>query len=279
MKRNEPNLAAWVALSLLPHVGTKTLEKLSEVFGSSEAILAADMDSLIAIKGIGRKIAESILAINLENTEREIRQWQKSGVRVLPAYSPDYPQTLLTISDYPPTLFLRGHLQNWEKRVAIVGTRKPSQAAAYLARKLAKNLSEAGYWIVSGLALGIDAIAHEAALERSIAVLGGGVLNIYPSEHQKLAQNLLQNGAILSENHPMASSSAPRLVVRNRLISGLAEHVVVVETATDGGAMHAARAAKAQGRKLYTFDLPASGNQALLAEGAIALDTACLPFS
>jgi DNA processing protein len=275
MKRTD---AAWVALSLLPHVGNKTLAKLIDVFGDVEAVLAADLPSLLEVKGIGRKIAESILAIRLEETEGQIAQWEKSAVQILPYYSPDYPQALHDIPDAPATLFLRGNLQKWEKSAAIVGTRKPSQAGAYLARKLAKNLSEAGFWIVSGLALGIDAIAHDAAMDKTIAVLGGGVLNVYPPENLKLAQNILKEGAILSENHPLASSSAPRLVFRNRLISGLAQHVIVVETATDGGAMHAARAAIAQGRKLYTFDLPATGNQQLLAEGAIALDTACMPF-
>jgi DNA processing protein len=275
MKRTD---SAWVALSLLPHIGTKTLSNLIEAFGSTEGVLAADLASLLQIKGIGRKIAESILAIKLEETEREILQWQASGVQILPVASPDFPQSLKELPDCPPTLFLRGKLQAWEKTAAIVGTRHPSQAAAYLARKLAKNLSEAKYWIVSGLALGIDAIGHEAALDKTIAVLGGGVLNIYPPQHQQLAQNILKEGALMSENHPLASSSAPRLVVRNRLISGLARHLIVVETAIDGGAMHAARAAKTQGRTLYTFDLPASGNQQLLAEGAIALDTACNPF-
>jgi DNA processing protein len=275
MKRTD---SAWVALSLLPHVGTKTLANLLDVYGDAEAVLAADLDSLLQVKGIGRKIAESILAIKLEEIERDMAQWQKAGVQILPHYSPDYPRTLHEIPDYPPTLFLRGNLQEQAKTAAIVGTRNPSQAAAYLARKLAKNLSEANFWIVSGLALGIDSIAHEAAMDRTMAVLGGGVLNIYPPQHQKLAQNILNEGAILSENHPLANSSAPRLVVRNRLISGLAQHLIVVETASDGGAMHAAHAAIAQGRRLYTFDLPASGNQQLLAEGAIALDTACIPF-
>jgi DNA processing protein len=276
MKRTD---AAWVALSLLPHVGNKTLSKLIDSFGDAEAVLAADLPSLLEVKGIGRKIAESILAIRLDETERQISQWEKAAVQILPYYSPDYPQALRDIPDAPPSLFLRGSLQDWEKSAAIVGTRKPSQAGAYLARKLAKNLSEAGYWIVSGLALGIDAIAHDAAMDRTIAVLGGGVLNIYPPENQNLAQNILKEGAILSENHPLAASSAPRLVFRNRLISAFAQHVIVVETASDGGAMHAARAAITQGRKLYTFDIKeASGNQQLLAENATALDFACLPF-
>jgi DNA processing protein len=275
MKKND---AAWIALALLPHIGNKTLASLMDAFGDAEAVLAADLESLLKVKGIGRKIAESITGVQIEAIESDIAQWQKAGLHILPAYAPDYPAVLRDIPDFPPLLFARGHLQRWGKRAAIVGTRKPSQAGGYLARKLAKNLSEAGFWIVSGLALGIDAIAHEAAMDRTLAILGGGVLNIYPPENQKLAQNIVEAGAILSENHPMASSSASRLVFRNRLISALAEHVIVVETAIDGGAMHAARAAIAQGRKLYTFDLPASGNQQLLAEGAIALDTACLPF-
>jgi DNA processing protein len=180
------------------------------------------------------------------------------------------------------SLFVRGKYQPqvWEKAIAIVGTRNPSQAGTYLATKLSKNFSEAGWWIVSGLALGIDAAAHHGALERgrTIAVLGGGVLNIYPPEHHNLGQEIMEKGALLSENAPTATATAPRLVVRNRLISGFAKHLIVVETAIDGGAMHAARAALEQGRQVHTFDLPISGNQHLLQEGARLMDIACFPF-
>jgi DNA processing protein len=115
-------------------------------------------------------------------------------------------------------------------------------------------------------------MGHEGALEieqgRTIAVLGSGVLNIYPPENQTLAQQILERGLILGENHPYASPKASLLVSRNRIITGLCQHVIVVETSNEGGAMHAVKAAMSQGRAVHTFDFPASGNHALLKNGA-----------
>ncbi|MDQ7036773.1 MAG: DNA-processing protein DprA [Anaerolineae bacterium] len=133
---------------------------------------------------------------------------------------------------------------------------------------LGKCLAEQGWAIVSGLAHGIDTAAHEGALRvpdsRTIAVLGSGVLNIYPEKNIALAQHILQQGAIVGENHPDAIPNAPRLVSRNRIISGLCQHVIVVETSINGGAMYAARAATAQGRTLHAVRLAESGNRELL---------------
>jgi DNA processing protein len=191
---------------------------------------------------------------------------------------------LYALDDAPPTLFVRGH---WEplsdKTVAIVGTREPSPAAEQVAKELSMELAERGYTIVSGLAVGIDAAAHHGALAvagHTLAVLGSGVLNVYPPQHQDLAEAIQLRGALLSEVQPFAETNASALVARNRIITGLSQQVIVVETATDGGAMHAARFAGLQRRRLYTLDLPASGNRALLANGAtgIRLDLRDLPF-
>lgn len=269
---------AWIALSLLPSLGNKTLTTLIETFGSSENILAAEREALMAVRGVGSKIAASINNIELAKIEEAIADWQKAGVRIVPQHDPDYPPILLTIPDPPLTLFMLGNYQTelWERSVAIVGTRNPSRDAARLAKQLGAKLAAEGWTIVSGLALGIDRMAHEGALSnpegRSIAVLGGGILNIYPPQNQKLAEQLLTHGLILSENHPLATPKATRLVIRNRIISGLCQHIIVVETALDGGAMYAARAASNQGRKIHSFDFAVTGNQYLLANGADCLD-------
>ena len=269
---------AWVALSLLPHVGTKTLSALIDTFGNADEVLLADKADLMQVRGVGKKIADSIRSINLAEIENEIENWQKAGVQIVLQGSPQYPETLVGISDAPPTLFMLGNTnnQNWERMIAIVGTRNPSQQAAKLAKQLGKILAEDNWTIVSGLALGIDGMGHEGALEfekgRTIAVLGSGVLNIYPPENQILAQKILERGLLLGENHPFASPKAALLVSRNRIITGLCQHVIVLETGIEGGAMYAARAAIKQGRTVHSFDFPASGNQDLLRSGANCLN-------
>jgi DNA processing protein len=144
-----------------------------------------------------------------------------------------------------------------------------------LAQRWGAELAERGWCVVSGLAHGIDTAAHYGALAvpngQTVAVLGGGVLNIYPSENRPLAEAVLRRGALLSETHPHMSPSPSALVARNRLISGLSDILIVVETSIDGGAMHAARRAFDQRRAVYTLDSTASGNRALLAEGALPL--------
>jgi len=266
---------AWVALSLVRHIGNKTIERLLENFGSCEAILSASTDDLMQVKGIGQKIADAVVSIELDTVRRDIENWQNAGVHIIPQNSEKFPQILTTIPDPPLTLFVRGNYQpeTWQNAVAIVGTRNPTTQSIELARKLATLYTESGWTVVSGLALGIDTQAHMGALNvehgRTVAVLGGGVLNIYPPGNEPLANSILEhNGAILSENSPDASSSAPRLVRRNRIISGLCQRIIVVQSDVKGGAMHAANFASKQGREIFTVDWRFSGNQSLLKSGA-----------
>lgn len=262
----------WIALSLLPNVGGKTLQALIAHFGSTEAVLQADKQALVQVRGVGPKIAEAICAIDLAAVEEQIQQWSQQAVSLSLAAHPDYPAALKTVDDAPPTLFVRGIVQPQARAIAIVGTRSPGSEAQNIAFRLGKTLAEQGWIIVSGLALGIDSAAHQGALEttngQTIAVLGSGVLNIYPEQNQALAEQIVQRGALLGENHPAATATAPRLVARNRIITGLCQHLIVVETEADGGAMYAARFALAQGRTLHAVGLPAGGNLQLLKERA-----------
>jgi DNA processing protein len=155
--------------------------------------------------------------------------------------------------------------------MAIVGTRNPSAQAYQIATALGTHFAHSGSTVVSGLARGIDTAAHLGALQaggHTLAVLGSGVCNIYPPENAALAFRILETSALVSEVPPFDGPSTPRLVARNRIISGLSEGVIVVESNDDSGAMHAAKRAREQNRRVYTFDLPASGNQKLIAEGA-----------
>ena len=264
---------AWVALSLMRHVGSKTLHALTQHFGSTEAVLQASAEELQAVRGVGKKIAESITAIDRAQVERKIQAWQASGVMMLPTDAAHYPQPLHTLEDAPATLFIRGdHFPHpWRPAAAIIGTRNPSQEARKTAFDLGASLAAQGWIIVSGLALGVDEAAHKGALSTNgltVAVLGGGVLNVYPRQNYELARKIMESGALLGENAPDADASPPRLVSRNRIISGLCQHVIVVETSINGGAMYAAKAAITQGRTLHAVGYPASGNLQLLKEGA-----------
>jgi DNA processing protein len=261
---------AWVALSFV--VGSKRLRALVEHFGGDlDAIPRADEAQLRQVRGIGPKLASAIRALDVEAVAQAIPGWQEQNIHVLPLDHPDYPKLLRTLDDAPATLFAQGSIPRG-RCVAVVGTRSPSSEASDAAKRLGIELASRDIIVVSGLARGIDAAAHLGALAapkgRTIAVLGCGLLNIYPPEHRGLASAVAQRGALLSEAHPRTETSPPLLVARNRLISGLCEAVIVVETEIDGGAMHAARRAREQGRRVCTLDLKASGNRALIDEGA-----------
>lgn len=265
---------AWVALSLVERLGGKTLDALVRHFGyDPRAVLAADSDQLQQVRGVGPRLAAQIRAVDLAAVERDIPAWQQAGVRVVPVDAREYPARLRALDDAPPTLFIRGGWRaSWTRSAAIVGTRRPSAAGLALAQNLASEMAARGYMIVSGLALGIDAAAHLGALAVpegfTLAALGCGVLEVYPPANRPLAEAVARRGALVSELHPMAAPGSSALVARNRIITGLSDAVIVIETEPDGGAMHAARFALAQGRRLFAADLPAEGNRALLQAGA-----------
>ena len=255
----------WVALSLVEHVGAKKLRALSESFdGDLVAVLAADARRLQRVPGIGPKIAAAIRAVDLAAVAAAIPRWREAGVSLLTLDDPAYPSALRRVEDAPPTLFVCGTWQEC-RAVAVVGTRSPTRESLDAARQLGFELAQRGIQVISGLALGIDSGAHLGALAVpggiTSAALGGGVLNVYPPGNRALAQAVCLRGALLSEVHPAAQPKPATLVARNRIISGLCEAVIVVQTEADGGAMHAARRAIEQGRRVYTLESAASGNR------------------
>jgi DNA processing protein len=258
---------AWVALSLAERIGSKTLSALLRHFDDASAILAADVEALQQVPGVGPKIASAIQHINLHQVEQDMERWRQAGVVAVTTSDPMYPPRLRQLDDAPPTLFLSGTWQPaFDQAIAIVGTREPSRESAGVARRLAGIAVQRGYTVVSGLALGIDTHAHVGALAgQTLAVLGCGILNIYPEQNRRLAERIR---LLMCEVRPDSQPSAANLVARNRLISGLSEAVIVVETDNDGGAMHAARFAMVQGRRVYAVDNDASGNRDLIERGA-----------
>lgn len=269
---------SWLALSLVRGIGHKTLNNLLEVFGTTDDILRASADDLVQVRGIGKKIAETITTIKLHELVLDIEQWQNAGVQIIPQYADNYPQILQSIDDAPLTLFTLGNYspELWQNAVGIIGTRNPTKQAKKLAFELAEQLADSGRPIISGLALGVDASAHWGALQAksapTIAVLGGGVLNIYPAQNKKLAEKIRETGCLLSENAPNATASAPRLVTRNRIISALCRDIVVIQSDIKGGAMHAVKAGQQYGRTIHTVNWNFSGNQHLIKDGAFIID-------
>lgn len=278
MKRTELDAEVFhIALSMSPNIGAKALENLRQHFNEDlAAVFAASPRELQRVRGIGAKTAAEIGRMDPQKVADQMTAWRQCGVAIETMRQTQYPASLRDLDDGPPTLFWRGRVRPdaWAKTVAIVGTRSPSPDARFITLQLAMQLARAGYAVVSGLALGIDAAAHTGALSAAgatIAVLGSGVLNVYPPGNQELAERIGESGALVSELHPYGSANAQRLVSRNRIISGLSQAVIVVESDAQGGAMYTARFAREQGRPVYTFDSPASGNRSLIESGAIVL--------
>lgn len=250
------SLVAAVLLSLIPGVGPLTRKALLERFGTAEAVLAAPPSELRGVDGVGPKLVQKIALARQEiDVAAELEICRQNNVSILVDSHPEFPALLRTIPDPPGVLFMRGNLLPCDAlAVAIVGTRHATIYGKQQAERLAAGLSRAGFTIVSGLARGIDAAAHRGALAaggRTIAVLGSGVLEVYPSEHKELAAEVAGHGAVLSESPPMRAPFAGAFPQRNRIITGMSMGVIVVEAADRSGALISARHSMEQNREVF----------------------------
>ena len=250
------DIAAEVLLSLVPGVGPRTRKTLLAHFGTAQAVLAAAPSQLRACAGIGVKISRAISQARGQiDVATELDLCREHRIELLVESMAEYPDRLREIPDPPGVLFLRGALAPQDGlAVAIVGTRHATHYGLAQADRLAGGLARAGYTIISGLARGIDAAAHRGALKaggRTVAVLGSGVLNVYPPEHLELAHEIGQRGAVISENPPRSPPLAGAFPQRNRIITGLALGVIVVEASERSGALISARHAMEQGREVF----------------------------
>jgi len=266
----------WLALSTISGIGGATARLLVERFGGVEEVFDAAAEDLQTVPRITAPIAARIRAISLDTLESELFSLSDEGIEVVTWDDDDYPDNLRQASDAPPLFFMRGNLCPGDAQaVAIVGTREPAPHAATLAETLARELAGRGLTIVSGLALGIDTAAHRGALQaedgRTLAVLGSGLRVIHPRTNVSLAEEIVHRGALLSELHPSAPPRGPQLMARDRIVSGLARAVIVVQAGERSGSLDTAAKARRQGRLL--FAVPGSvGADALLAKGAESLD-------
>ena len=254
-------LRGHVRLACLPGVGPVARRALLAHFGSPEAVLAATPGELAAVPGIGRRLAKHLPGPGDAPAIDEVLDLcRERGVGILLEGGAGYPPLLGRISDPPGVLFVRGSIEPCDAlAIAIVGSRHATAYGRRIAWQLAGGLSRAGYTIVSGLARGIDAAAHRGALDaggRTLAVLGSGVLNVYPPEHAELALEVVAHGALLAESPPLAAPVAGCFPQRNRIVSGLALGVIVVEAAERSGALITARLAGEQGREVFAVPGP-----------------------
>lgn len=276
-------LRHYLRLSMVPGVGPRIRQALLAQFHSPQGILDAPMDRLRDVPGVGAKLARAITCADQEvDVDALIDLCRENAIRILPDYDKAYPPSLKEIDDPPGLLFLRGSLSHADRlAVAIVGTRHATHYGLRQAERLAAGLARAGVTVVSGLARGIDASAHRGALAaggRTLAVLGSGVLNIYPPEHDTLADEVLQQGALLSESPPLAAPRTGSFPQRNRIISGLSLGAVIVEAGTRSGALITARLAAEQNREVFAVpgrvdDRPAQGCHRLLRDGAALVES------
>jgi DNA processing protein len=246
---------AWVALAATGGLTPRGCALLLAHYHTPEAVLAAPADVLASASGVSESAAKSLASGESgRRAEQLLRESERSGIAVMTPDDAAYPARLRELPDPPPALWRRGRGAIGPAAIAIVGSRRPSPYGRTMAERFGRELAQVGVTVVSGLARGIDAAAHRAALEiggDTIAVLGCGVDRVYPGEHRVLQEAIGRDGTLLTEFPLGAPPLAHHFPRRNRLISGLALGVVVVEAGERSGSLITARLALEQGREVF----------------------------
>lgn len=271
------DLRYWVGFNRVSGIGPVRLRALQEHFGSIDRAWHASTEQLRATGLDGRSIEALVQVRQRLDLDAELARVRAAGLTLLTLDDPDYPRLLREIDGPPPLLYVHGEMTEAdEMAVAVVGTRHPSHYGREAALRLVTDLAEQGITIVSGLAYGIDSVAHTAALAaggRTIAVQGCGPDIVYPPSNTRLAADIVQHGALLSE-HPLGTRPEGRhFPARNRIVSGLSIAVLVIEAGQTSGALITARMAGEQGRDVFAvpgniFNPSAAGVNYLIQNGA-----------
>jgi DNA processing protein len=272
---------AFLVLNALPNIGPITTNRLlAELGGDPRAIFAVSGNRLGAVKGVGPAISQTLAQWGEHfDLSREEKKLADTGATFITTRDDAYPKLLRQIHDPPIGLYRKGAYAFEHPCIAIVGSRWTTLYGQAVARKLGAELAERGFCVVSGLARGIDTAAHEGALSvggRTVAVLGTGLDLIYPPENLDLYRRIAETGAILSEFPFGRRADRQSFAMRNRIVAGICEAVVVAESDVDGGAMITARFAGEQGRLIFAvpgrIDQPSShGCHQLIRDGATLL--------
>jgi DNA processing protein len=255
MEKSKDTIIAWLRLARVtgPIQGARLLEE----FGGVEAVFEAGKNELRGVEGVRRPVIDSVLdPSHLEAAGRDYDTCGEAGIELISLDDPSYPGPLRQISDPPLVLFVRGTAaEEEEEGVAVVGCRNPDAYGESMATSLGAGLARHGFTVVSGLARGVDGIAQKAALKaggRTISVLGTGADVVYPPEHKKLFETVVENGAVVSELPPGTGPDARHFPRRNRIISGLSRGVIMVQALSErSGALITVRHALEQGREVY----------------------------
>ena len=263
----------WLRLSRSNGIGPLTFNQLLSRYGSAEEALRA-----IPALSQGKSGKRRLRLASLESIEEEITAGEKLGVRLIARCEPAYPAALRAIPDPPPVISIRGDASLLkDPGIGIVGARNASAAGRRLAAELARELGDRGLVIASGMARGIDGAAHQAALlTGTVAVLAGGVDNIYPPQHEELYGEIVDKGCVVSEVRLGKTATARDFPKRNRIVSGLSRGVIVVEAAERSGTLITARLALEQGREVFAvpgspLDPRCQGTNKLIRDGAILI--------
>ncbi len=280
----EDELLFWIALRLVAGVGNVFYKRLIAAFGTPERVFAAPFEELVQVEGIPQAVADRIRhSADFGAAGEVLAQIRKEGAGVITLTDPRYPVLLKQINDPPPFLYTKGRPETLSAGpcVALVGTRFPSPYGEEVTAEIALALVSQGFTIVSGMAKGIDAIAHRTALEHrgsTIAVWGTGIDRVYPAENRQLAHGLADNGLILSEYPPGTPPLDMNFPERNRIISGLSLAVIVTEASLNSGTMITVSHALDQGRDVFAvpgqiYSMMSQGTNRLIKHGCAMVDT------
>jgi len=269
-------------LAFVPRIGPQKIRKLVAHFQSPAQVLQASPRDLIRVPGIEKKLASNIVHNKggARFADDQLKRVNRIGARIVTLWDADYPELLKKTYDPPVLLFVLGKFNPRDRHsLAIVGTRTPSSYGQHIAETLARDFTQLGITVVSGLARGIDTVAHAATLKakgRTIAVIGSGLDVPYPPENRRLQELIANEGAVVSEFPMGAKPDATNFPRRNRIISGLSVGTIVVESAEDGGAMITASTALDQNREVFAIpgnitDKRSAGPNMLIREGRAKL--------
>ncbi|MGD8112610.1 DNA-processing protein DprA [Vibrio sp. TRT 17S01] len=273
---NQQELSAWLTLHFTPGLGPKTISKLR----SANPLTKIVASNATILRSMGLKEKQiAFIHTQADALVTSALQWLDAmpDRHIITLESPEYPPLLKQIPAAPPVLFVQGQIECLiQPQIGIVGSRNASIDGQQAATHFAGELVEQNMIVTSGLALGIDGFAHDGALRRqgkTIAVLGSGLNHIYPARHKKLAQRILENGALISEFHPDTKPRPENFPRRNRIISGLSMGVLVVEAAEKSGSLITARYAAEQSREVFVVpgsihNVMSRGSNLLIKQGA-----------
>jgi DNA processing protein len=277
------NLLPWLHVKSIPGIGNHLFKRLIDRFGTPEAVLQASAAELLTVDGITPRTVSALRSRKApDGAAEEIEEAQRRGFRLIPLTHADYPSLLREIPDPPPFLYVSVDLSLCERPIAVVGSRNATPYGVAMAQQLSGDLASLGFTVASGMAVGIDAAAHEGALSahgRTAAVLGSGLANIYPPQHRRLFERISAGGAVLSEFPLAAEPEAHHFPVRNRVISGMSLGTVVVEASRNSGSLITARLAAEQNREVFAVpgsiqSFKSMGTHTLIKQGAKLVENA-----